>query len=58
MYIYGQVTNSGYTSDDVPGLRILVNSWDAGTSIYVELHMKENAPSYDIAVVVYQVPKP
>ena len=53
-----QVSNSGYTSDNVPGLRIVVNGWDAGSSIYVELHMKEGAPSYDMAIVVYQVPKP
>jgi hypothetical protein len=56
--LYGQVSNSGYTSDNVPGMRIVVNGWDPNTLIYVELHMKENAPSYDIAVVVYQVPKP
>ena len=54
-HTHAQVSNSGYTSDNVPGLRIVVDGWDAGSSIYVELHMKEDAPSYDMAVVVYQV---
>ena len=36
-----KVSDSGYTSDNVPGLRIVVDQWDPDSTIYVQVHVKE-----------------